>query len=87
MRYLWAAFKVAFLAHGYFWWYSVILAYALGIGFFGDYPIARAKVNGWLGPILPEHVPWWLVIGPFVAWVLAHLGHVPINGIHESAAL
>jgi hypothetical protein len=58
------------------WWISLFFAYALQIGFFADYARIRPQINDLLGhAMLPETIPAWLLVVPFIVWVFAYLAH------------
>jgi hypothetical protein len=66
----------AFFVHGTTWWLSLVLAYIFGIGVWSDYERLRGVTAGWFGrTIMPETFPFWLLILPFLIWVVAVLAH------------
>ena len=59
-------------AHHWHWYASLVVAYMLGIGVFADYANVRDRINAVQSLIeLPNEFPIWLVIIPFLVWVIA----------------
>lgn len=62
--------------HGIWWYFAFGFTYFIGIGFFVDYPIARAKINSWQPYfVMPEEFPLWLIVMPALLFVIAKLAH------------
>lgn len=58
-------------AHRWHWYLSLVVAYLLGIGIFADYETIRSRVNaGQSFIMLPEEFPLWLIVLPFLFWVI-----------------
>ena len=63
-------------AHGVRWYVSLILTYLTGIGIFQYYPAIRDSFNSWQQFImLPDRLPAWLVVLPFLIWVIVSSTH------------
>jgi hypothetical protein len=70
-----AAFLRA-LFGGALWWCSLLLSWALGIGFFSEYPAARQRITDWLQvPLMPEAFPLWLLLALLLIWIVGRLAH------------
>ena len=85
--YCWG-FVRSFLGNGALWWYTLILTYFFGVGFFTDYVVYRDKINLWQDLVeMPEHFPFWLVVVPFLLWVILKLTHDKVMSHNQAARL
>src|SRR5713101_134788 len=66
----------AIFAPGWIAWIGLIATYLLGIGFFSDYEKAKTAINQWQGVfVMPNALPLWLIVGPFLLWAFIRLVH------------
>lgn len=73
--YIWG-FLGTLLGYGFIWWFSLIVTYFFGVGFFLDYPTARARINAWQNIyVMPESFPLWWIAVPFLLWVVMRIAH------------
>jgi hypothetical protein len=74
MAYLRALFGA--ITGGVFWWLSLVLAYFFQVAAFSDYGKVRDAINSWQSMMaLPAEPPLWLLVVPFMVWVIARLAH------------
>ena len=60
---------------GWAWWISLLFTYFLvGAGAYPNYPQVRDFINR-AAPLMPEEFPVWMVLVPFMLWVVARLAH------------
>lgn len=60
---------------GWAWWISLLFTYFIvGAGAYPNYPAIRDFINRWVA-LMPEQFPAWLVVIPFLLWVIARLAH------------
>lgn len=74
MLYYIRSFLRAIFWQNFNFWFSLLVAYTLGTGFFADYEEARAQIQTWFpGIMMPEVFPLWWIGIPFLGWVIFRL--------------